>query len=260
MPSKRRKPVRSTRQPVQIDALRDAKRTSEWIPIDDLKPYKNNPRINDHAVAPLARAMAEFGFVVPILIDKDNNVVAGHTRLKAAKELGLEDAHILRADHLSDAQVQAFRVIDNKMAELSNWDQDALSEEVQIMREAGVDLTQFGYSQEEVDCLAEMVDDECLTVTTGIGNANDSEDNSRAVSPRAPGRTRIVIGGFVFYVEAEIFRRWANELNTEADFEEAAVIAILKTRLGILEYEERDNDRNSSRGRRVRRREQPEEE
>jgi len=81
--------------------------------VDDLIPYENNPRYNDEAVEYVANSIKEFGFKVPIIIDKNNVIVAGHTRYKASLELGLEEVPTIIADDLTDEQVKAFRLADN---------------------------------------------------------------------------------------------------------------------------------------------------
>ena len=90
----------------------------------DLIEYENNPRNNDEAVEAVANSIKEFGFKVPIVIDKNNEVVAGHTRIKAALSLGLTSVPCIIADDLNEAQIRAFRLADNKVAELSAWDLD----------------------------------------------------------------------------------------------------------------------------------------
>lgn len=92
--------------------------------IKEVVPYANNPRKNDESVDAVAESIRQFGFKVPIIIDKNNVIVAGHTRLKAAKKLGLKQVPCLRADDLTDEQIKAFRLADNKVAELSTWDID----------------------------------------------------------------------------------------------------------------------------------------
>lgn len=84
------------------------------MPISELVPYANNPRNNDNAVDAVAASIREFGFKVPIIVDKDNVIVAGHTRLKAAEKLGLSSVPVIRADNLTEEQVKAFRLADNK--------------------------------------------------------------------------------------------------------------------------------------------------
>ena len=100
--------------------------TIENIKTDDVIPYVNNPRENDDAVDKVAASIKEFGFKVPIVIDKENVVVAGHTRLKAAKKLGLETVPCIKADDLNEQQVKAFRLADNKVGEFAKWDDEKL--------------------------------------------------------------------------------------------------------------------------------------
>ena len=88
----------------------------------DLIPYENNPRINDSAVEGVKRSIESFGFNVPIVVDINNVVVTGHTRLKAAIELGLTSVPVIVASHLTEEQIQAFRLADNRVSENSSWD------------------------------------------------------------------------------------------------------------------------------------------
>lgn len=96
------------------------------IEVDKIIPYVNNPRNNDDAVDNVAASIKEFGFKVPLVIDKDNVVVTGHTRLKAAKKLGLTTVPCIYADDLTEQQIKAFRLADNKVSEFSTWDLENL--------------------------------------------------------------------------------------------------------------------------------------
>ena len=98
----------------------------EYLKTDNLVPYINNPRINDNAVDVVAGSIAEFGFRNPIIVDKNNVIIAGHTRLLAAKKLGLAEVPVIRADDLTETQVKALRIADNKTAELAEWDTEML--------------------------------------------------------------------------------------------------------------------------------------
>lgn len=125
--------------------------------INDLIPYENNPRINDQAVDAVASSIKEFGFKVPIIIDKNNVIVAGHTRLKAAKKLGLDDVPVIVADDLTDEQIRAFRLADNKVGELAEWDFSKLEEEL-----SGIDLdmTVFGFDEGKEGSPSEVKQDD----------------------------------------------------------------------------------------------------
>lgn len=118
--------------------------------VKDLVPYKNNPRINDASVRSVANSIKEFGFKVPIVVDKNNVIVAGHTRLKAAKMLGLEEVPCIIADDLTDEQIKAFRIADNSTSSESEWDIDLLNIE---LADLPFDFTDFGLylDNDEID-------------------------------------------------------------------------------------------------------------
>ena len=123
--------------------------------IDELIPYENNPRHNDGAVNPVAESISEHGYKVPIIIDGNNVIVTGHTRLKALKQLGVESVDVIVADDLTEEQVKAFRLIDNKTSELSEWDFMLLEEE---MAGLDIDLSVFGFDHVESIDWAEVED------------------------------------------------------------------------------------------------------
>lgn len=97
---------------------------------EDLIPYVNNPRNNDNAVDKVASSIKNFGFKVPIVVDADNEIIAGHTRLKAAKKLGMDEVPCIVADDLNDGQIKAFRLADNRVAEYAEWDMELLESEL----------------------------------------------------------------------------------------------------------------------------------
>lgn len=111
--------------------------------ITEITPYEKNPRKNDEAVEYVANSIKEFGFKVPIVIDKNGVIVAGHTRYKAAQELGLEKLPCIIADDLTEEQVKAFRLSDNKVGELAKWDFDLLGEELDGIFD--IDMSDFGF-------------------------------------------------------------------------------------------------------------------
>ena len=98
----------------------------EIINIQAIKPYENNPRKNERAVEKVAESIRLFGFKNPVILDKNNVIVCGHTRVKAAEKLGITDIPCLYADDLTEDEIKAFRLIDNKTAEYSQWDFDKL--------------------------------------------------------------------------------------------------------------------------------------
>ena len=135
----------------------------EYLNIDKVIPYANNPRHNDgEAVDRVAASIKEYGFKNPIIIDKDNVIVAGHTRLKAAKKLNLEEVPIIKADDLTPAQVKAFRLAENKVSEYATWDNELLSIELEGLQELDFDLDLTGFEDWELDNLLNSVSDDDL--------------------------------------------------------------------------------------------------
>ena len=115
--------------------------------LKDIKPYEKNPRKNDNAVEYVANSIKEFGFQQPIVIDKDGVIVAGHTRYKASKKLGLEKVPCIIADDLTDEQIKAYRLADNKVSEKSEWDFDLLGEELDGIFD--IDMSEFDFDMTE---------------------------------------------------------------------------------------------------------------
>lgn len=114
--------------------------------LEEIRPYEKNPRYNDEAVGPVAKSIQEFGFKVPIVIDKDGVIVAGHTRYKAAKKLKLETVPCIVAEDLTDEQIKAFRLADNKVGEIATWDEGLLTEELESI--LNIDMKDFGFNFE----------------------------------------------------------------------------------------------------------------
>jgi len=121
--------------------------------LEELVPYENNPRKNDHAVEAVATAIKEFGFRVPILILSNNQIVDGHLRYKAAKAAGLVEVPCMLADDMSEAQIKAFRISVNKVAELAKWDEELLAIELQALGDVDFDLSSIGFTEAEFDDL-----------------------------------------------------------------------------------------------------------
>lgn len=128
--------------------------------VDELRPYEKNPRKNDEAVKYVAESIKQFGFKVPIVIDRDGVIVAGHTRWKAAKKLKMSTVPCIVADDLTDEQIKAFRLADNKVSEKAEWDFDLLAEEIGDL--VDFDMTVFGF-------------DDLLEENTGDAQEDDYE-------------------------------------------------------------------------------------
>jgi len=135
----------------------------EQRPINSIRPYENNPRINDAAVDAVAASIRQFGFRQPIVVDEQSVIIVGHTRYKAALKLGLETVPIHVAVGLSPAQARAYRIADNQTATLSQWDEDKLPLELAALQEMEFDLALTGFSSDELLRLLEPPPGEGLT-------------------------------------------------------------------------------------------------
>ena len=121
----------------------------EYLKVSEITPYQNNPRHNEQSVDKVAASIREFGFKQPIVIDKDNVIVCGHTRLMAAKKLKMDSVPCIRADDLTEEQIKAYRLADNKVAEFADWDFELLDGELDLIE--GIDMEQFGFDFHDDD-------------------------------------------------------------------------------------------------------------
>lgn len=218
-----------TPEPVDMSKIQLA---IEYVDITDIQPYAFNARDNAKAVDSLVNSIKAFGFVVPVVIDADGVLGAGHTRVEAAKVLGMLQVPAVRADHMTPEQMNAFRLVDNKVAEIADWDFALLAQEIQAL-EGLYDMTEFGWTDQEIDCLSSMVNDDCLN-TAGLGTTAIQTPASEARNQlRSPTRARIVIGEFVLWVPAEEYRNWANGLRALHDFDGPLIEEEIKRRLGF---------------------------
>ena len=113
----------------------------EYVPLGEIHPYENNPRLNDTAMVAVENSIKEFGFRVPILVDSNGVIVAGHTRYKAAKHLGMKEVPVICIDDLTDEQIKAFRIADNSAGSVAEWDDDLLALE---LSDLDFDMSKFG--------------------------------------------------------------------------------------------------------------------
>lgn len=123
------------------------KQEIRWGDPLELKPYENNPRVNDYAVKKVFASIEEFGFTSPILVDPELVIIAGHTRREAAILKGLEKVPYIVVDWMSPEQVRAYRIADNKLSELSTWDEVALKEELFELKELDFSLEVMGFTE-----------------------------------------------------------------------------------------------------------------
>lgn len=126
------------------DNERSMMKVENW-PIDRVKPYPGNPRKNDEAVDKVANSIREFGWQQSIVVDEQGVIVCGHTRYRAAQLLGLSEVPVTVAEGLTENQVQAYRLADNKTGELADWDFDKLNDELEAIDWLDCDMTQFGF-------------------------------------------------------------------------------------------------------------------
>lgn len=125
----------------------------EYIPISEIKAYENNPRDNAKAVDAVIRSMKKFGVRSPAIVDKDNVLIAGHTRILAAIKMGMTEFPCVKADDLTQNQAKAFRLADNRMQEDSEWDSAALAEEFAALKNNGFDLSDTGFEEFEIESI-----------------------------------------------------------------------------------------------------------
>lgn len=160
------------------------------VPINSITPYENNARHNDEAVDAVAASIRDFGFQVPIIVDVDNVIITGHTRLKAAQKIGLETVPVIVADNLSPKEVKAFRLADNKTGELATWDEGILREELAELATFDIDVTEYGFELEDLNVIeeTEAVEDEDFDVTP------PEEPASKVGQIYQLGRHRLMVG------------------------------------------------------------------
>lgn len=149
------------------------------LDIDQIRPYEKNPRNNDSAVASVARSIKAYGFKVPIIVDKNMVIIAGHTRYKASKLLGLTKVPVIISD-LSESKAKAYRIADNKTNEIATWDNDKLDTELSFL-DADV-MSEYGFEKDEFsldddDNLFENTDGIALVEDNGGGASNNYISN-----------------------------------------------------------------------------------
>ena len=132
----------------------------QW-PLARLKPYAKNARTHsEDQIARIAASLIEYGWTAPVMVADDGEIVAGHGRLLAAQHLGLEEVPVIRLSHLTPEQVRAYRIADNRLAELSGWNDELLAAELHALNAAGFDLDLTGFEGEDLDRLLAPLDDD----------------------------------------------------------------------------------------------------
>jgi hypothetical protein len=165
----------------------------EMWPITDIRPYENNPRVNDPAVEAVAASIRAFGFRQPIVVDEQGVIIVGHTRFKAALQLGLEEVPVHVAIGLSPAQAKAYRIADNQTAKLSDWDFDRRPLELAELQQLDFDLNLTGFSADELLKLLEPATTEGLTDPDAVPEPPD-EPTTQPGDLWLLGRHRLLCG------------------------------------------------------------------
>lgn len=141
--------------------------------IDDLIPYEKNPRKNEKAVQYVANSIKQFGFKIPCVIDKNNVIITGHTRVLACKELGITEIPCVLADDLTQEQAKAFRIADNRVSEFATWDFDLLDEELKEIQSMGIDMADFDF-EVNVD---DLIPDETFDIPQSVTEENEQDSD-----------------------------------------------------------------------------------
>jgi len=189
-------------------------RTIEQKKLDDIKPYEGNPRNSELSLPKVKDSIKNFGFNQPILVDKDNVIITGHTRYKAAKELELKNVPCITVTDLTEQQIKAYRIADNKVGQDSSWDVSLLKAELQKLRLDNFPVTQTGYSDVELENLEVELDKIKATTTndnlTTIEPPNFSDAMVNLNFTMKP-QERLVVMNYLDY------HKQINKLNTTAE-------------------------------------------
>lgn len=202
--------------------------------IDDLKDYEFNPRDNQDAIQFVAASIRRFGFINPIVIDQNDEIIIGHTRKAGAKLVGYTRAPTIKMEHLTPEQVKAFRIVDNKVGEIATWNYELLAKEVMEIGQR-VDLVELGFAAQQIDCLSAMVADDCLSSANELmaGSGLDVVPRTNTTASTAPATTRWVMGELVITMPAEVHRAWITALREECDFDQKQMTNMIYSKLGV---------------------------
>lgn len=187
----------------------------QCLEISSIFPYEKNPRNNEKAVDKVAESIKQFGFKVPIVIDKNNIIVAGHTRYLAAQKLDFVRVPCIVADDLTGEQIKAFRLADNKVAEFSEWNFDLLQDELEEL--SNLDLSGFGFEINEVNFTEEFND--------------DFEHESDNFGQRGEANTMARVGEYKFTLVRDEYLSLIEDVQLTAGFTTDEIVKELKSRL-----------------------------
>ena len=188
-------------------------RTITKIKIEDIKPYAENPRNMELSLPKVKESISNFGFNQPVLLDKKNIIITGHTRYSAAKELGFTELPCIIVDELTPNEIRAYRIADNKVGQDSSWDVSLLKAELQRLRLDNFPITQTGYSDVELENLEIELDKIKVTTTPELSSieAPNFSDAMVNLNFTMKPQERLVVMNYLDY------HKQINKLNTTAE-------------------------------------------
>ena len=155
----------------------------ELVDIESLYPYHNNPKEHPtDQIEKIASSIKNYGFVQPLVIDGENEIIIGHGRLEAAKKLGLDKVPVVVKDDLTDAQIKALRIADNKVAE-SEWNMEQLSEELELLKMEDVEIKELGFELEEIEGIMNDIDIDEFFEEEDKNHKSKTKENEFIVCP-----------------------------------------------------------------------------
>jgi ParB-like chromosome segregation protein Spo0J len=192
------------------------------IEIEKVIPYARNPRITVHAVDKVAASIKEFGFRQPIVVDSEMVIIAGHVRYLASQKLGLKKVPVHVAEGLSPAQVQAYRIADNRTGEEAEWDKELLALEIGELESLEFDNSILGFESAELEELKHGLE----------GLLSDGTDDG-GEKPIDEADTKATIGPYSFMIGREEYLEWIEEIKQAVGFDKESITNELKHRLGL---------------------------
>lgn len=196
----------------------------EYLPVGLLARYERNARRHSEAqVSQIVASIQEFGFTNPVLVDDQNVLIAGHGRLAAASDIGMETVPAIRLQGLSEDQIKALRIADNQLALNASWDTDLLAAELADLQGLDFDLDLLGFDD---DFLAGLLDD----------SGQEDEEGEQDEEPAAGDdeqKVSIVLGPYEMSVSRRDWDRWETDVRAAVGFDKADVTAAIKERLGF---------------------------
>ena len=187
----------------------------EYIEVDELIPYEKNQRIHStDQISKIANSIREFGFLNPIIVDENNVVVAGHGRIEGAKLLKMLSVPCVRAENLSQAQIKAYRIADNRLQDLSEFDEELLKQELELLQdEFNFDIELMGF---DLDFLIE-----------------DEEEDEVVEKDDESSEIIVAVGSIKFETSEDKYKKWLNKVHKKVGKENESIEREVKARLGL---------------------------